>query len=66
MPPRTSRRSNTMGVNPASAKYLAHDSPANPAPAIATRIDSSLCLRVIKSLWLLYVTFRNIFFEVLR
>ncbi len=37
LPPRRSRASSTMGMCPASARYLAVDSPASPAPAMTTR-----------------------------
>mmetsp|Transcript_41134 Transcript_41134/g.74292 ORF Transcript_41134/g.74292 Transcript_41134/m.74292 type:complete len:237 (-) Transcript_41134:88-798(-) len=43
-PPSTSRASNTMGLCPASAKYLAHAKPESPPPTIATVFGSTLPL----------------------
>ena len=44
LPPRTSRDSRTMGLNPASQRYLAVDKPARPAPAMTT-VGLSFCSR---------------------
>mmetsp|Transcript_6540 Transcript_6540/g.24294 ORF Transcript_6540/g.24294 Transcript_6540/m.24294 type:complete len:212 (-) Transcript_6540:85-720(-) len=41
LPPRTLPRSSTMGLWPASARYLAHDRPASPPPTMATVFGST-------------------------